>query len=246
MDLFYITNKQTFSLESAVKSIQTFDEFEEKYTDEFLDDDDRAGNYLEKLLWKYDKSASAVSNDAGLARSYVGNVINRKKNNPSRDALIAICLALGTTVDELQYLLKYTGNAPLYVRRKRDVISGLVPRSPACMIPDNARNGVLLGFRFDPEHIPDIVRLHGDREFGGNYFRVAQAIHVEEAIDKYTGPVLLVHGDEDPAVPYQLGVEAAGRYRCGELAAIAGDGHCYERHLDQVVSAVKDWAMRQL
>lgn len=136
--------------------------------------------------------------------------------------------------------------AMLTAALKRDVISGLVPLSPASMIPDEARKGVLLGFRFDPEHIPDIVRIHGEREFSGNYFRVAQSIYPEEAIDKYTGPVLLVHGDEDQAVPYHLGVEVAKRYQNCELVTIAGDDHCYERHLDQVVSAVKDWAMRQL
>ena len=37
-------------------------------------------------------------------------------------ALICICFALGANEEELQYLLKYTGHSPLYVRRKRDVI----------------------------------------------------------------------------------------------------------------------------
>jgi len=63
-----------------------------------------------------------VSKLAGLDRSYVGNIVRGKKNNPSRDALIAICLVLRTTIDEVQYLLKYAGHAPLYVRRKRDVV----------------------------------------------------------------------------------------------------------------------------
>ena len=48
------------------------------------------------------------------------------------------------------------------------------------------------------------------------------------------------------ALRLPLVLRLAGRYRCGELATSAGDGHCYERHLDQVVSAVKEWAMRQL
>ena len=63
-----------------------------------------------------------ISQEAMLHTSYVGNIINGKKRNPSRDALIAICLAIGTELEEVQYLLKYAGQAPLYVRRKRDVI----------------------------------------------------------------------------------------------------------------------------
>jgi len=39
-----------------------------------------------------------------------------------RDPLICIAFAVGATVEELGYLLKYAGLAPLYVRRKRDVI----------------------------------------------------------------------------------------------------------------------------
>jgi hypothetical protein len=36
--------------------------------------------------------------------------------------LIKVALAIGATVDETQYLMKYAGYAPLYVRDKRDVI----------------------------------------------------------------------------------------------------------------------------
>ena len=136
--------------------------------------------------------------------------------------------------------------AMLTAALKRDVISGLVPMSPACMIPEECRNGRLLFLGFDPENIPDVVCTPDGREFGGNYFRVAQTIHVEDAIDKYTGPVLLIHGDADEAVPYHYGAEAASRYRNCEFVTIPGDDHCYNHHLDQVVTAVKDWAKRQL
>lgn len=38
---------------------------------------------------------------------------------------------------------------------KHDVIKGIIPLSPACMIPDLARKGSLLGTSFDPDHIPE-------------------------------------------------------------------------------------------
>ena len=129
---------------------------------------------------------------------------------------------------------------------ERDVLRGLILLSPASMIPEGARRGQLLGYPFDPEHIPDAFPTPDGRIYGGNYFRVAQTIRVEDAIDKYTGPVLIVHGDADEAVPYRCGAEAASRYRNCEFVTIPGDDHCYNHHLDQVVSAVKDWAKRQL
>ena len=119
---FYVNNHMSIRLEGMLNQFETFDDFEKSFSREFLKDDTRVGNYLEQLLYKYDKRAAAVSKDAGLAFAYVGNIINGKKNNPSRDVLIAICFALGATFEETQYLLKYAGQAPLYVRRRRDVI----------------------------------------------------------------------------------------------------------------------------
>lgn len=121
-DSFYKSNKKTSFIEEEIDKYSTLEEFEAVYSDELLRDDARIGNYLEELIWKYDKDYATVSHQAGLARSYVGNIVRGKKDNPSRDALIAICLAIGTTVEEVQYLLKYAGHSPLYVRRKRDVI----------------------------------------------------------------------------------------------------------------------------
>ncbi|MBP5726766.1 MAG: alpha/beta fold hydrolase, partial [Clostridia bacterium] len=95
---------------------------------------------------------------------------------------------------------------------KRDVIKGLIPLSPAWMLPEGARKGTLLGQVFDPDHIPDVLPAWGDRGLKGNYVRVAQTIHVEEAIDRFTGPVLIVHGDADAIclLPNLLSFHRAG------------------------------------
>ena len=124
---------------------------------------------------------------------------------------------------------------------KHDVIKGLIPLSPACMIPEIARSGELLGERFDPDRIPEVLHGWGDLELDGNYARVAQTIHVEEAIDRYAGPVLLIHGDADEAVPVEYGMRAAERYANARLVLIPGDDHCYNRGLERVVAEVQDW-----
>ena len=128
---------------------------------------------------------------------------------------------------------------------KSDQVKGLIALSPACMIPEAARNGSLLGLSFDPQHIPEVLPAWNNNVLDENYVRVAQSIFVEEYIDRYPGPVLVVHGDNDGAVPVEYGIRAAGRYRNAELAVIPGDDHCYAFHLDQVEKAVKDWALKQ-
>ena len=79
------------------------------------------------------------------------------------------------------------------------------------------------------------------RKLDGNYARVAQTIRVEEAVQRYQGPVLLVHGDRDEAVPLQYSEEAAAAYRNARLVVIPGDTHCYDHHLDQVLTAIREW-----
>ena len=123
----------------------------------------------------------------------------------------------------------------------RDVIKGIIPLSPAIMIPEGARKGELLGKTFDPEHIPDVLISWDGRELSGNYVRVAQTIRVEDAIARYTGPVLIVHGDEDEAVPVGCSVEAAKACADARLVIIPGDNHCYDHHLDQVLDAIRSW-----
>ena len=138
-DSFYINNHMTVPLEYYLKSCDTYEDFEEQFSEELLNEDSRIGMYLSSLLFKYDKKASVVSFDAHLNPSYVGNIMNGKKNNPSRDALICICFGLGASEEELQYLLKYAGHAPLYVRRKRDVIIwfGIKKKESLEMVNDN-------------------------------------------------------------------------------------------------------------
>lgn len=128
---------------------------------------------------------------------------------------------------------------------KRDVLKGIMPLSPAWMIPEAARSGELLGLQFDPDHVPDTLLAWEGRELDGNYCRIAQTIRVEDAIDRYPGPVLIVHGDQDEAVPVRYGIEAARRYRSATLNLIPGDDHCYHAHLDQVLDAVEAWLRQQ-
>ena len=133
--------------------------------------------------------------------------------------------------------------AMLAAGMKPDDIKALIPLAPAWMIPDGAREGFLLGQHFDPQHIPDKLNAWG-RELDGNYLRVAQTIHPEEEIARYHGPVLIVQGDADEAVPLAYAEKAAQLYENAELVIIPGDTHCYDHHLETVTDAIKGFLLK--
>ena len=68
---------------------------------------------------------------------------------------------------------------------------------------------------------------------------VSEFIHPEDEIRRYDGPVLIIQGDEDEAVPLSYAKKAAELYKNAELVIIPGDDHCYTRHLDEVTAALK-------
>ena len=136
--------------------------------------------------------------------------------------------------------------AMLAAGMKHDQIRALVALSPACMIPQAAREGTLLGQSFDPDHIPDTLPSWNNDILDGNYVRVAQTIHVEDEIARYTGNVLIVQGDEDEAVPYEYAVKAQKLYAHCRLVTIPGDDHCYDRHLDQVTKAIREFMTEEM
>ena len=122
-----------------------------------------------------------------------------------------------------------------------DLVSGLILRAPAFMIPRCAREGSLLGFTFDPLHVPEEIQVIKDLTLSGNYIRTAQTIHVEDAVDRFPGPVLIIHGDMDDVVPCEDSVKAAGRYRNAALQILHGEGHHYDHFPEQMKDMIRSW-----
>ena len=135
--------------------------------------------------------------------------------------------------------------AALAAGMERDRIKGLILRAPAFMIPQAARDGVLLGHAFDPDHIPDSVAAVQGLELDGNYIRTAQTIHAEDAVDRFKGPVLILHGAEDDTVPPADSRKMSERYADCKLAVIAGETHHFDRHPEQMRTLIRAWMMKQ-
>ncbi len=131
--------------------------------------------------------------------------------------------------------------AALAAGLEADRIRGLILRAPAFMIPDCARKGDMLGARFDPADIPDDLPVIKGLTLDGNYLRVAQGIRPEEAIDRFPGPVLILHGDRDDVVPAEDSVKAAARYARCTLVILPGETHHFDHDPERMKRVVRDW-----
>lgn len=115
-------------------------------------------------------------------------------------------------------------------------IERLVLLYPALCIPDDARAGKNLMFRFDPAHVPDVMTA-GPIRLGGNYVRTMLEVDPFAAIKLYPGPVLILHGTKDNIVRLSYSERVRDAYnetdprRC-QLAVLEGAGHGFDRRTD--------------
>lgn len=126
-----------------------------------------------------------------------------------------------------------------------ELVRGLILRAPAFMIPRGTRQGCLLGFSFDPLHIPEEIQVIKGLTLGGNYIRVAQTIHVEDALERFHGPVLLLHGDADDVVPLENSIEVARQLSDCSLLVIPGETHHYDRFPEKMKAIIREWMLEQ-
>ncbi len=103
----------------------------------------------------------------------------------------------------------------------------------------------MLGVRFDPAHIPEAFPTIKGLTLEAGYVYSAQAIHVEDAIDAFSGPVLLLQGEADGLVPMQDVFAAAKRYRNCRLELIPGETHHFDQAPEQMKAIIRSWLEQQ-
>ena len=102
----------------------------------------------------------------------------------------------------------------------------------------------ILGYKFNPDIIPDAIGTIKDLALDGSYIRVAQTIHVEDAF-RFAGPALILHGDKDDTVPLEDSGKAAEQYENCELKVIAGETHHFDQHPEQMKRIIREWMERR-
>lgn len=137
--------------------------------------------------------------------------------------------------------------AALAAAQLKDEVRGLIMLYPALSIPDDARSGKMLGASFDPENIPDTINC-GPMLLGRRYVEDVINMEVYAEITKYTGPVLILHGDKDAVVDTDYSKRAARLYRAqgadARLKIIEGGKHVFrkKKHIDEVKKYITAFA----
>ncbi len=118
-------------------------------------------------------------------------------------------------------------------------VEKLVLIYPALCIPDDAREGRLLGRKFDPAIPPDKILVLGYVKLGRKYMEDARMLDPWKEIQGFQKPVLLLHGDQDGIVPLSYSQKAASVYKNAHLCVYPGARHLFPRRKD-IVRAASD------
>lgn len=108
-----------------------------------------------------------------------------------------------------------------------DKINKLILLSPAATLKDDAQNGNLQGSEYDPNNVPDELRILDGKTVGGFYLRTAQKLPIYEVAGLYKGPVCLIHGSDDEIVNNIASERYSDTYSNSELHLIPSADHVY-------------------
>ena len=111
--------KSTDELFTELKTEKNLEGWRSRNREEFVEP---LNEYLEKILAEKNLSKHEVIEHSGLNREYAYHIFSGKKNNPSRPKILALAIALGLNLDEVQYLLRYAGQGILYPRNDWDAV----------------------------------------------------------------------------------------------------------------------------
>lgn len=126
----------------------------------------------------------------------------------------------------------------------RDVLEKLVLMAPAATLKTDALQGICQGSQYDPNHIPDVVNVHGFA-VGGAYFRTAQLMPIYETAQHFDHPALLIHGLADQVVS----PDATRKYNVimpqTEMHLVEGEGHLFDGpKRPEIIKLVGDFLLK--
>lgn len=126
-----------------------------------------------------------------------------------------------------------------------DQIKALVLLAPAANIGEDVRHGSLLGTKFNINQIPERTMVW-NHPVGRRYIEVARDMKMYETAFQFTGPVCVIHGSADNAVPCKYGKKYADGYKNATWVLQKDDGHGLGKHRSQTLSTIYNFFEKKL
>lgn len=205
--------------------------------------------------------ALAKSGYAAFCFDFCGGGIVCGSDGDSRD------MSVLTEIEDLRSVIafakeqRYTSDEPLLLMgcsqgglvaaltaaELPEEIGGLILQYPALLIPDAARKGEMLWMSFDPDNVPKEMRS-GPMRIGRQYATDVMDIDTLPTITRYTGKVLILHGDKDTLVNISGSQAAAEAYEAAgadvRFQIIPGGKHIFlnPEHIKMAVNTISEFA----
>lgn len=217
--------------------------------------------FMTNRLFSYPYAmALAKSGYAAFCFDFCGGGIVCGSDGDSRD------MSVLTEVEDLKAVIafakeqRYTSEEPLLLMgcsqgglvaaltaaELPEEIGGLILQYPALSIPDAARKGEMLWMSFDPDNVPEEMRS-GPMRIGRQYATDVMDIDTLPTITRYTGKVLILHGDKDTLVNISGSQSAAEAYEAAgadvRFQIIPGGRHIFlnPEHIKMAVNSISEF-----
>lgn len=131
-----------------------------------------------------------------------------------------------TDTDNILLVGKSMGGviATLAAQERGSEIKAICLWYPGFGIADGARWGYLMGVSFDPRNPPETIEASG-YTYGREFIRQAQSLDIRKACTAYSGPVLILHGDQDSVAPITYSFDAASAFSDCTVNVVPGGSH---------------------
>ena len=111
--------RKTDELLKLIDKSADLDSFLKQHDEEFIKIN--ISEYLNMLIEKKNLVKAEIISSSGIDRVYAYQILSGIRT-PSRDKLIQLSLGVNLEFEEVQRVLKYSRNAPLYAHNRRDSI----------------------------------------------------------------------------------------------------------------------------
>lgn len=114
-----MSEKETSALDDILKNV-SLEDYEKYISDNNTNQYNSLADYLNEYISKHNLVLSDIIKKSLMSRDYAYSIFNGHRKNPTRDRVIAICLACKMKLSEVQRALKICNAGVLYSKNNRD------------------------------------------------------------------------------------------------------------------------------